>query len=91
MDAEEESDDEEKEAGMLRFAITVAEAVQDSYYDLVLDFVAGKFSHSYRRTVFEGGDGEYETVYTGSFTKEVSMEFLLFFFFCSRSLSKPAK
>ena len=50
----------------------IEEPTQDNYYLLRLDFDKGTFQHRYKKTVYEGGDGVYETVHRGSFTKESS-------------------
>lgn len=68
-------DDEEVEEefeGVIVYSCLFEEQVQDNYYELRLNFNTHVFEHLCRRTVYEGGDGIYETVFRGSFTKEVA-------------------
>ena len=50
----------------------MSEQVQDNIYELKLDFEKGTFEHRYRKVVYEGGDGFYETRHQGSFSIESS-------------------
>ncbi len=85
-DEEADSEDEEPGAvaeGAVFFSLGVAaakgvrvyrtvieEPVQDNHYELRLDFDRSTFVYVYRKVVYEGGDGYYETTHLGSFSKE---------------------
>lgn len=58
--------------GIHRYCCVIEEQVQDNYYELVLNFDNNTFDHIYKRSVYEGGDGHYETIYHGVFAKETS-------------------
>lgn len=60
------------ETGVDVYSFLVNEQLQDNHYVLRLNFDNHSFEYRIKKTVYEGGDGVYETVYKGTFSKETT-------------------
>ncbi len=67
-----ESGEEEVDKGVRVYSAVMEEPVQDNCYELRLDFDRMSFVYVNRRIAYEGGDGFYETLHRGTFSKEMS-------------------
>jgi len=67
-----EKPEPEETRGIVSFGVAQLEQFQDVFYELVLNFDTSTFTHSFRRVMYEEGDGVSETIYSGTFIRESS-------------------